>query len=68
VNVGKPFQEFSQAELTTSRKKRLGLAISRRLCLMMGGDITVTSELEHGSTLTARLPTHVAGAAIEKTA
>jgi signal transduction histidine kinase len=57
--MGKLFQEFSQATSTTASKyggTGLGLAISRRFCQMMGGDITVASEPGHGSTFTIRLP------------
>jgi signal transduction histidine kinase len=57
--MGKLFQEFSQASSTTASKyggTGLGLAISRRFCQMMGGDITVESEPGHGSTFTVRLP------------
>jgi len=53
------FQDFSQADASTARKyggTGLGLALSRRLCRMMGGDIAVRSALAHGSTFTARLP------------
>src|SRR5262249_40486246 len=41
--MGKLFQEFSQASSTTASKyggTGLGLVISRRFCQMMGGDIT----------------------------
>jgi signal transduction histidine kinase len=57
--MGKLFQEFSQASSSTASKyggTGLGLVISRRLCQMMGGDIMVESEPGHGSTFTIRVP------------
>jgi signal transduction histidine kinase len=57
--MGKLFQEFSQASSATASKyggTGLGLVISRRFCQMMGGDITVASEPGRGSTFTIRVP------------
>ena len=62
--MGKLFQEFSQASSRTASKyggTGLGLAISRHFCRMMGGDITVESEPGEGSTFTIRLPRIVQG-------
>ena len=56
------FQVFTQADAATTRKHGgtgLGLALSRRFCRLMDGDITVASEAGVGSTFTVRLPAHI---------
>jgi signal transduction histidine kinase len=55
----KLFEEFTQADATTAQRfggTGLGLAITQKLARMMGGDVTVTSELSKGSVFTVRLP------------
>jgi CheY-like chemotaxis protein len=57
------FHEFSQADAEVTRRyggTGLGLALSQRLCRMMGGDISAESEAGRGSTFTIRLPVSVA--------
>ena len=59
VQQAKLFQEFTQADSLTARRyggTGLGLALSRKLARMMGGDVTVASEPGKGSVFTVRLP------------
>lgn len=53
------FQPFHQVDSGLDRKYEgtgLGLALSRKLAQLHGGDITVKSELGHGSCFTLHLP------------
>jgi signal transduction histidine kinase len=57
-DIGRLFQNFGQANRTTSSKyggTGLGLALSQKLCALMGGGISATSELGHGSCFTIRV-------------
>ncbi|HEU4880523.1 MAG TPA: response regulator [Gemmatimonadaceae bacterium] len=62
------FQDFTQADASTTRKfggTGLGLALTRRFCQMMGGDVTVRSVAGEGSTFTIKLPAVVIEAKVE---
>ena len=53
------FQPFMQAESSTTKRfggTGLGLAITKHLAELMGGSVTVESELGRGTTFTVRLP------------
>lgn len=59
VELGRLFQDFGQANQATSSKyggTGLGLALSQKLCGLMGGSISATSEPGRGSCFTIRVP------------
>jgi len=53
------FQDYKQVNSVEARKRKgtgLGLALSQKLCMMMGGNIFADSELGLGSRFTIRVP------------
>lgn len=60
------FQPFTQVHQTNSPHKYggtgLGLALSRQLCRLLGGDVSVVSEVGKGSVFTVRLPAVISAA------
>lgn len=58
ANIAKLFAPFPQIS-NHPESTGLGLALSRKLALLHQGDITVTSELDHGSCFTLSIPRYV---------
>ena len=57
--VARLFEEFTVADDSSTSKyggTGLGLALSQKLCKLMGGDVSVQSELSKGSCFTIRIP------------
>ena len=55
----KIFEAFWQADSSKTRKVSgtgLGLSVTRRLARLMGGDVTIQSQPDRGSTFTVRIP------------
>lgn len=68
--LGTLFEAFVQADASTTRKyggTGLGLVITRKLAQLLGGDVSVSSELNKGSTFRIEIPVNaLAGAALDK--
>lgn len=57
--IDKLFGKFVQADSSTTKKfggTGLGLALTKKICELMGGNISINSEIGKGTTLIVRLP------------
>ncbi|MBT8087913.1 MAG: response regulator, partial [Gammaproteobacteria bacterium] len=67
--LGRLFEPFTrlgrQSDANSAGSSGLGLAICERLSEIMGGDMSVTSEVGKGTTFTLRVPCWLPGVAVE---
>ena len=69
-DIARLFENFRQVSAATAQNyggTGLGLALSQKLCTLMGGSIGVTSEPERGSVFSFCIPAEVAEAPAETT-
>ena len=63
-HLGSIFNDYVQLDSPVQKKLRgtgLGLSLSRHFARMLGGDVSVESELGVGSTFSVKVPTHFGG-------
>ncbi len=56
ANLFEPFAQIDNSPTRPTEGTGLGLAITRRLARLLGGDISVASELGRGTVFTLRIP------------
>jgi signal transduction histidine kinase/DNA-binding NarL/FixJ family response regulator len=69
ATLARVFTSFTQADTSTTRKyggTGLGLAICKQLTSLMGGEITVETNVSTGSTFTVRVPFDLAPEPVDK--
>jgi signal transduction histidine kinase len=57
--IFEPFRQVNDRHSDRTPGTGLGLSVSRQLARLLGGDVAVTSALDHGSEFTLRLPLSV---------
>src|ERR1700686_2587867 len=68
ATLARVFTSFTQADTSTTRKfggTGLGLAICKQLASLMGGEITVETNVSTGSTFTVRVPFDLASEPVD---
>jgi len=65
--LGRVFETFSQADSSISRRfggTGLGLSLTKQYCEMIGGQLTVASALQRGTTFTMKIPVRLSETAV----